>query len=49
MSVDPFHRVERLELDGAVFDANEPGMVVTLRIQPDGAILFLMFCDLCNR
>lgn len=49
ISVDPFHRSKRLELDGAVFDANEPGLIVSYRVEPDGTILFITFRDLWNR
>lgn len=49
ISVDPLHRGERLELDGAVFDANEPGLMVVYRVDPDGTILFITFRDLWNR
>jgi hypothetical protein len=36
-------------LDGAVFDANEPGLMVVYRVDPDGTILFITFRDLWNR
>ena len=49
ISVDPFHRDRRLELDGTVIDTNEPGMMVAFRIEPDGTIMFLTFTDLWNR
>lgn len=49
ISVDPFHRHERLEMDGAVFDANEPGLIVIYRVESDGTILFITFRDLWNR
>lgn len=49
ISVDPFHRDKRLELDGVVFDANEPGLMVAFRIEPDGTIMFVGFRDLWNR
>ena len=49
ISVDPFHRDQRFELDGVVIDTNEPGMMVAFRIEPDGTINFLTFRDLWNR
>jgi hypothetical protein len=49
ISVDPFHREQRLELGGVVFDANETGLIVTYRVEPDGTILFVTFRDLWNR
>lgn len=49
ISVDPFHRSLRLEVDGVVFDANEPGLIVTYRLEPGGTILFITFRDLWNR
>ena len=41
ISVDPFHRDQRFELDGVVIDTNEPGMMVAFRIEPDGTITYL--------
>ena len=49
ISVDPFHRDQRLELDGVVFDANEMGLIVIYRVEPDGTIMFVTFRDLWNR
>ncbi|MGK2849893.1 MAG: hypothetical protein ACSLFN_03140 [Candidatus Limnocylindrales bacterium] len=49
ISVDPFHRSLRLELDGVVFDANEAGLIVIYRVESDGTILFITFRDLWNR
>lgn len=49
ISVDPLHRGQRLEIDGVVFDGNEPGLIVTYRVESDGAILFITFRDLWNR
>ena len=49
ISVDPLHRHKRLELDGLVFDANEEGLIVIYRVEPDGTIVFVTFRDLWNR
>ena len=49
ISVDPIHRVKRLELGGSVIDTNEPGMMIAFRIDQDGTIMFLTFTDLWNR
>lgn len=39
--MDPYHRYQRLELDGAVYDANEPGLIVIYRVESDGTISFV--------
>lgn len=49
ISVDPLHRSRRLEVDGVVFDVNEPGVIVVYRLEADGTILFVTFRDLWNR
>ncbi len=49
ITVDPNHRLNRLDLDGAIIDTNEPGMMVAYRIEPDGTLLFVAFTDLWNR
>lgn len=49
IAVDPNHRLNRLDLDGAIVDVNEPGMMVAFRVEPDGTILFVAFTDLWNR
>lgn len=36
ISVDPFHHVERLEVDGVVFDANERGSSSSIGVESDG-------------
>jgi len=49
ISVDPNHRVGRLDLGDAIVDLNEPGMMVAFRVEPDETILFVTFRDLWNR
>lgn len=46
--VDPVHRVLREEIDGVVYDKNEPGVMVSFTML-DGEVYFLSFADLWER
>lgn len=47
IAVDPWHRVNRIEIDGIVYDKSEPGIMLSYVVL-DGEVLFLTFRDLFN-
>ncbi len=49
ISVDPVHRSGRHAIGDVIIDANEPGLMVSFRVESDGTVLFVTFRDLWNR